>query len=410
MPNALTLILQIAVIIIAARLVGRGFRLIGQPQVVGEMAAGLVLGPSVFGALWPTLFTRVFPTDSLGYLYALSQIGLLLFMFMIGLELDTRLLRGRTRAAVLISQAGIVVPFVAGLLLARELHMQFAPAGVPLLGFSLFIGIAMSITAFPVLARILREKKLLRTHLGATALAAAAVDDVLAWTGLAIIIMVVRAGAQTSPPVLLVAGTLAYVTFMVVVVRPLLRRWSVTWRRTTSQDVIAVMLVLALISAWITEALGVHALFGAFVAGAVVPANRPVVRETIRKLEDLTVVFLVPLFFAFAGLRTSLGLVQGGTMWGYTLLIIAVAVAGKLGGCGITARLTGMPWRDAAALGVLMNTRGLMELVVLNIGLDIGVLSPALYTMMVIMAITTTFLTTPLLSLLMGARGVARLG
>jgi Kef-type K+ transport system membrane component KefB len=396
--------MQIAVIIITARVVGRGFRAIGQPQVVGEMVAGLLLGPSVFGAAFPALFARVFPQESLGYLYALSQIGLLLFMFMIGLELDTRLLRGRTRSALLISQAGIVVPLVAGLLLARELHAALAPAGVPLLGFSLFIGIAMSITAFPVLARILREKGLLGTHLGAAALASAAVDDVVAWTGLAIIIMVVRSGAQTISPLVMVGGTVAYVGFMVAVVRPLLRRWSLRWRRTTSQDVIAVMLVLALVSAWITEALGVHALFGAFVAGAVVPANRPIVKETIRKLEDLTVVFLVPLFFAFAGLRTSLGLVHGGGMWGYTLLIIAVAVIGKLGGCGITARLTGMPWRDAAALGVLMNTRGLMELVVLNIGLDIGVIGPELYTMMVVMAITTTFLTTPLLSLLVAAR------
>jgi Kef-type K+ transport system membrane component KefB len=400
----LTLIMQIAVIIIAARVVGRLFRAVGQPQVVGEMVAGLLLGPSVLGALAPTVFARVFPPASLDSLYALSQIGLLLFMFMIGLELDTRLLRGRTRAALLISQAGIVVPFVAGLLLARELHAALAPSGVPLLGFALFMGIAMSITAFPVLARILREKRLLGTHLGAAALASAAIDDVVAWTGLAIIIMVVRSGAQTSSPVLMVGGTAAYVGFMVMVVRPLLRRWSVTWRRTTSQDVIAVMLVLALLSAWITEALGVHALFGAFVAGAVVPANRPVVQETVRKLEDLTVVFLVPLFFAFAGLRASLGLVQSGSLWGYTLLIIAVAIAGKLGGCGITARLTGMRWREATALGVLMNTRGLMELVVLNIGLDIGVLGPELYTMMVIMAITTTFLTMPLLSLLLSRK------
>ena len=395
----MTLIMQIAVIIIAARLVGRLFRAVGQPQVVGEMVAGLLLGPSVLGSVAPDLFNRIFPTESLGSLYALSQVGLLLFMFMIGLELDTQLLRGRTRAAVLISQAGIAVPFVLGLLLARELHGRFAPPGVGLLGFSLFMGIAMSITAFPVLARILREKALLGTRLGAATLASAAVDDVMAWTGLALIIMVVRSGSASISPALMIGGTIAYVVFMIAVMRPLLRRLSARWKVAASQDAIATLLVLALISAWITEALGIHALFGAFLAGAIVPANLRVVHETIRKLEDLTVVFMVPLFFAFAGLRTSLSLVHGESL-GYGLLIIAVAIAGKLGGCGLAARLSGMPWREALALGVLMNTRGLMELVVLNIGLDIGVIGPEIYAMMVVMAIVTTFLTTPLLSVL----------
>ena len=396
----MTLILQIAVIIIAARLVGRLFRAIGQPQVVGEMVAGLLLGPSVFGAVSPELFHRVFPVESLGYLNALSQIGLLLFMFMIGLELDTQLLRGRTRAALLISQAGIAVPFLLGLLLARRMHAEFAPPGVRVLGFSLFIGIAMSITAFPVLARILREKKLLGTRLGVTTLAAAAVDDVMAWSGLALIILVVRAESTTLPPLVMVGGTVAFVLFMIAGVRPLLRRWSRRWKETPSQDVIAVMLVMALLSAWITEALGIHALFGAFLAGAVVPADQPIVQGTIRKLEDLTVVFLVPLFFAFAGLRTSLDLLSGSGQWGYAVLIIAVAMIGKIGGCGLAARASGMPWREAAALGALMNTRGLMELVVLNIGLDIGVIDGRLYAMMVVMAIVTTFATTPLLALL----------
>ena len=400
MPNVLTLITQIAVIIIAARVVGRLFRAVGQPQVVGEMVAGLVLGPSVLGAVSPELFNRIFAPESLGYLSALSQVGLLLFMFMIGLELDTRLLRGRTRAALLISQAGIWFPFALGLLLARNLFGTLAPPHVPLLNFALFMGIAMSITAFPVLARILRDKHLLGTKLGVTTLAAAAADDVMAWSALAAIIMIVRSGEQQMSPAMMVGGTLLFVTIMIAVIRPLLRRWSVSWKSTASQDVIAAMLVMALVSAWITEKLGIHALFGAFLAGAIVPSNRPVVQETIAKLEDITVVFLVPLFFAFAGLRTSLALVQGGELWGYALLIIAVAVVGKLGGCGMAARLSGMSWRESAALGVLMNTRGLMELVVLNIGLDIGVIGPQLYTMMVVMAIVTTFLTTPMLSVL----------
>jgi Kef-type K+ transport system membrane component KefB len=407
MPNALTLIMQIAVVIIAARVTGRLFRAIGQPQVVGEMVAGLLLGPSVFGAIAPDLFVRVFPTDSLGYLNALSQIGLLLFMFMIGLELDTKLLRGRTRSALLVSQSGIAIPFVLGYLLAMRLFAELAPPGVPRLNFGLFMGIAMSITAFPVLARILRDKKLLGTKLGVATLASAAVDDVMAWTGLAVIIMIVRSGADTVSPWVMAGGTLTFVAVMVGIVRPLLRRWSVTWKSNASQDVIAIFLVLALICAWITEALGVHALFGAFIAGAVIPANRPIVREAIKKLEDLTVVFLVPLFFAFAGLRTSLALVEGTQMWLYTGVIILVAVAGKLGGCTLAARVSGMPWREATALGILMNTRGLMELVVLNIGLDIGVIGPELYAMMVVMAIVTTFLTTPLLSLV-APRGMHR--
>ncbi|HEY0811560.1 MAG TPA: cation:proton antiporter, partial [Longimicrobiales bacterium] len=240
----------------------------------------------------------------------------------------------------------------------------------------------------------------LGTKLGVATLAAASVDDVMAWTGLAVIVMIVRSEDADASPLIMMGGTLAFVIVMVGVVRPLLRRWSLTWRSTASQDAVAAMLVLALVCAWITEMLGVHALFGAFVAGAVVPANRPIVREVIHKLEDLTVVFLVPLFFAFTGLRTSLGLLHSAEMWVYALVIIAVAVAGKAGGCGIAARLSGMSWRDSAALGVLMNTRGLMELVVLNIGLDIGVIGPELYAMMVVMAVVTTFLTTPLLSLL----------
>lgn len=399
MPNALTLIMQIAVVIIAARLTGRLFRVIGQPQVVGEMVAGLLLGPSVLGAIAPQIFERIFPAESLGYLNALSQIGLLLFMFLIGLEFDTRLLRGRTRSAFLVSQVGIAAPFILGFLLAGRLHATLAPAGVPRLSFGLFLGIAMSITAFPVLARILREKHLLGTRLGVATLASAAVDDVMAWTGLAIIIMLVRAGSGSVNPIVMVTGTIAFIVIMIAIVRPLLRRWSLTWKQNASQDVIALMLVMALVCAWITEALGIHALFGAFVAGAVIPAHRPIAREAIRKLEDVTVVFLVPLFFAFAGLRTSLGLVQGASMWSYTALIILAAIVGKLGGCGLAARVSGMQWREATALGILMNTRGLMELVVLNIGLDIGVIGPELYAMMVVMAIVTTFFTTPLLSL-----------
>ena len=400
--RVLTLILQIATILVVARLFGKLFRRFGQPQVVGEMIAGVVLGPSVFGALAPAVSAYVFPAASLDYLNALSQIGLLLFMFLIGLEMDARLLRGSTRAALLTSHASIVLPFLLGVALAFS-FFDYAPPqpGIAFTGYALFMGIAMSVTAFPVLARILHERKLTTTRLGAMALACAAVDDVTAWCILAVVVMIVRVGSVGNSILLTVGGSLAFVVLMVAVFRPLIRGWLDRRAGNTaiSQDLVAALLIFAFASAWTTEWLGIHSLFGAFLAGAILPAHYPFVRELIRRLEDLTVVFLLPLFFAFTGLRTQIGLLDHPEMWIKTLLIIAVAVAGKLGGSALAARAGGMGWRDAASLGALMNTRGLMELVVLNIGLDIGVIPPTLFTMMVIMALVTTFMTTPLLRL-----------
>lgn len=398
--QVLTLILQITVILVVARLAGALFRRIGQPQVVGEMAAGLLLGPSVFGALAPRLSQYVFPPASLGYLNALSQVGLLLFMFMIGLEMDARLLRDKKRVALLTSHASIVLPFLFGVLLAFEFFNSLGGAG-SFTGFALFMGIAMSITAFPVLARILQERQLTETHLGTIALASAAIGDVTAWCILAFVVMIARSGEVNSSLWVTLGGSAVFVAVMLLVARPLLR--SIVEkkldRERISQNSIALLLIFALASAWMTERLGIHALFGAFLAGAILPAHYPFVQDVIRKLEDLTVVFLLPLFFAFTGLRMHFDWAGGTHMWATTFLIIAVAVAGKFGGSAIGARASGMTWREAGALGALMNTRGLMELVVLNIGLDIGVIPPQLFAMMVVMALVTTVMTTPLLRL-----------
>ncbi len=394
-----TLIIQIAVILVAARLVGLVFRRIHQPQVVGEMVAGILLGPSLLGWLAPGMSAALFPAESLGYLNALSQVGLLLFMFLIGLELDPKLLRGRGHAALVTSHVSIVAPFFLGAALALYLYPRLSDASVSFTGFALFLGAAMSITAFPVLARILTERNLMRTKVGALTIACAAVDDVTAWCILALVIAVVRVGEGHVSFWITIFGSGLYVIVMLLVVRRGLRHVEAFYRSRgkLTQDIMAVILLLLLISSYTTEWLGIHALFGAFAIGAVMPKERDFTKDLTEKLEHVTVVFLLPLFFAFTGLRTSIGLVQGAEMWFFCALILLTAVLGKLGGSALSARLTGLAWREAGALGILMNTRGLMELIILTIGLDLGLISPALFTMMVIMALVTTFMTTPLL-------------
>jgi len=400
------LLVQIAAVVIAARGVGLLFRRIGQPQVVGEMAAGILLGPSFLGWIAPAVSGRLFPPESLGFLNSISQVGLLVFMFLVGLELNPRLLRGRGHTAVVTSHASIVVPFVLGTLLCLYLYPRLSSASVGFTGFSLFMGAAMSVTAFPVLARILSERELMRTRVGTVTLACAAVADVTAWCILAVVVAIVGARAGGMPPWMTIAGAAGFVLLMVFVVRralaPLERRFERDGRLT--QDVLGAILLVALASAWATEALGVHALFGAFMAGAVMPKEKAFLHTLNEKLEDVTVVLFLPLFFAFTGLRTRIGLVEGAEMWGWCALIVLVAVAGKLGGSAAAARATGMSWRESGAIGTLMNTRGLMELVILNIGLDIGVISPAVFAMMVLMALATTFMTSPLLELVYPAR------
>jgi Kef-type K+ transport system membrane component KefB len=407
-PDIPLLLAQIIVILVAARLTGALMRRIGQPQVVGEMLAGIALGPSLLGAYAPALEARLFPPGSLGFLNALSQIGLLVFMFLVGLEVDPKVIRERGRAAIVISHASIVAPFVLGALLAIGLYPTLAGARIAFTGFALFMGAAMSVTAFPVLARILRERQLARTPLGTIAIACAAIDDVTAWCILAVVVVIVRAtsaGMSVSgiPLWATIGGALAFAAFMLTIGRRLLREIETRYsaRGEVTQGMIAALVLAMFASAWVTERLGVHALFGAFLVGAVSPKNEGFVRAILERFEDVMVVLLLPLFFAFTGLRTQASLIDGASAWLVCALVIAVAVIGKVGGSAIAARATAMPWRDATVLGVLLNTRGLMELVILNVGLDIGVISHELFAMMVLMAVVTTLMTTPLVAWLL---------
>ena len=400
MSSLKLLIAQIGTILLVARLVGWLFGKLHQPRVIGEMVAGILLGPSLLGWLAPGLAAALFPPASLGHLNSLSQVGLLLFMFLIGLELDLKQLRELGRAAVVTSQVSIILPFLLGFLLAFFLYPRLSDPSVNFTGFALFMGAAMSITAFPVLARILMERDLLRSRVGSLAIACAAVNDATAWCLLAGIIVLFRSASIELPLWAVLAGLAAFLIVMWAVVRRGLRRLVARYEESggLTHDQLAVILFVVLASAWVTESLGVHALFGAFLAGVVMPRHHELSRELLQRTEALIIVLLLPLFFAFTGLRSSLFLITGPQMWLYSALIIALAVAGKLGGSLAAAKSMGMTWREATAVGVLMNTRGLVELVILNVGLDLGILSPALFSMMVLMALVTTLMTSPLLS------------
>jgi Kef-type K+ transport system membrane component KefB len=400
MLDLTTLILQVAVIIGVSRGIALLFHKMQQPKVIGEMFAGIMLGPSLLGWMAPKLSASLFPPSSLGYLNALSQVGVVIYMFLVGLALKPKELREHRHAAILTSHVSIIVPFVLGATLALFLYPRLCDDRVSFTSFALFVGAAMSITAFPVLARILTDRKMLGSSLGTMAIACAAVDDVTGWCILAYIVILVRARQEVSIPLwLTLVGLGLFLSVMLFGVKRMLRAFEKVFKREgqLSENLIALMVVVLLASALTTEKLGLHLLFGSFLAGAIMPKEQKFVRHVLSKFESVTVVLLLPLFFAFTGLRTSIRLIHGGEMWLYCLAIIVVAIVGKLGGSMIAARTAGSPWRDAAGLGILMNTRGLMELVILNIGLDIGILTPALFSMFVLMALVTTFMTTPLL-------------
>ena len=400
MPSFKLLIAQIGVILIVARLVGWLFYKFHQPRVVGEMVAGILLGPSLLGWLAPDISTVLFPPNSLGALSALSQIGLLLFMFLIGLELDLKHLREQGRAAVFTSLASIFVPFILGCWLAFYLYARLAEPSVKFTGFALFIGTAISITAFPVLARILTERNLMRTKVGALAITCAAVNDAAAWCILAGVIVLVRAATLPLPLWVILLGLGVYVLAMLTGVKRALQKLTTLYeqRGGLTHDMLAVIFLVVLISGWVTETLGVHALFGAFLVGAVMPRHTELTHALWLRIESIIVVLLLPLYFALTGLRSSFFLISGAANWMICVVVIACAIAGKLGGSSLAARMTGLSWREATAVGVLMNTRGMVELVILNIGLDLGIISPVLFTIMVLMALVTTFMASPLLS------------
>lgn len=399
-PVALILA-QIVTIIIVSRIIAFVFARIHQPTVIGEIIAGIALGPSLLGFFFPEFSAVLFPDKYMGNLSLLSQIGLILFMFMVGMELDLKVLQNRVKDAVVVSNAGILIPFTLGIGLAYFIYEHFAPQGVPFLSFGLFLGMAMSITAFPVLARIVQERGIHRTRLGALVITCAAVDDITAWCMLAAIIAIAKAGSFLSSIYTIVLA-IGYVVLMLKIVRPFLKRVGDLHasRENLSKPVVAIFFLTLIISSYATEVIGIHALFGAFLAGTIMPENTKFRNVFIQKIEDISLVLLLPLFFVFTGLRTQIGLINDLYLWKVTGLIVLVAIVGKFVGSAFAARIMGQNWRNSLTIGALMNTRGLMELVVLNIGYDLGILSPEVFSMMVIMALATTFMTGPSIDLI----------
>ncbi|BAY24445.1 sodium/hydrogen exchanger [Calothrix sp. NIES-2100] len=398
MHTVILVLFEVLIVIGLSRLVGLAFKSVKQPLVIGEIVAGIMLGPSLFGLIAPSVAEAVFPPETIPFLNVLSQVGLIFFMFLIGLELNPKYLSGQLETAVLTSHVSILVPFSLGTLLAMLLYPLVSNASVSFTAFALFLGAAMSITAFPVLARIITENNLHGTRLGTLALTCAAVDDVTAWCLLAVAIAVAREGNIVGAFPTIIESIL-YIGFMLTAGRWFLQRLATYYQRTgrLSQLVVALIYMAVVASALITELIGIHLIFGAFLLGAAMPKNADLVRELAEKTEDFVLVFLLPVFFAFSGLRTQIGLLNRPELWLMCALVLGVAIAGKYIGTYVAARVSGINKREASALGWLMNTRGLTELIVLNIGLDLGVISPVLFTMLVIMALVTTFMTSPLL-------------
>ncbi|MBN0048308.1 cation:proton antiporter [Streptomyces actuosus] len=394
------LLVALPVVILACGAGAQLVRRLGQPPVVGEIAVGILLGPSLLGLLWPGAQGWLFPQSVLPYLGVLGDVGLLAFMFLVGLELDLGSLRGHSRTAVAVSQAGIALPLALGTLLALGMYGTFAPAGADRLSFVLFIAVSMSITAFPVLARILTDRGLYRSRVGALAMASAAVDDVTAWCLLAAVVAVTGSGSPLEA-VITALYAVGFAAVMVIVVRPLLARWAARAERRHADGVVLVVLFSGVcLAACATDGIGVHALFGAFVLGVVAPRGNRAVEVTATRLRAFALPVLLPLFFVGTGLKTDVSLLAADPrQWLWAGAVLAVAVLGKWGGGSLAARLSGQGWRDAMTLGALMNCRGLTELVVLDVGLGLGVIGPQLFTILVLMALVTTAATTPALAL-----------
>jgi len=405
MPHS-PLLLQLVIILGAARLLALMLRHIGQPPVIGEMAAGIVLGPIVFGALAPDLHAFVFEPSSLPALEGLSQVGLVLFMFIVGAEL--RMPQGARQpllAATRIGVSSVIIPMGFGIAVAALLHGSFAPQGVTFTTFALFMAAAMSITAFPIMARILKERGMAQTLVGQLSLASAAVADVLAWILLAIVVVMADAGRDWSRFGTMLLGIALLAAVVLCVGRPLLRRWLERSSRDGRPDgpVLAVLLIGTFACAYATKWLGVHPVFGAFLFGVSLPRDDRLLQSLVERVEHVAIIVLMPVFFALAGLSTTASAFVG-TGLAALLLVLAAAVLGKIIGGAAGARLSGCSWRESFAIGSLMNARALMELIVMKVGLDAGVIGPELFTMLMVMAIVTTFMTGPLLTLSLGRR------
>lgn len=388
---------QLAFILAAVRIVGLLAKRIGQPQVVGEMIAGVLLGPSLFGLLAPGLQAEVFPQETLGTIFVVAQIGLVLYMFLVGLELEIGLIRNRVRSAVSVSVAGIAAPFILGGALAFSLGDGFDlfATGVSTLEAMLFMGAAMSITAFPMLARIIHERGLAGSSLGTLALAAGAIDDASAWAILAVVLASLNADASTA--MVAIGGGAAFAAVMLLAGRRLMAPFSDAVERdgAMSSSTFAGVVAFVMLCAWFTDIIGIYAVFGAFLAGVAMPRGR-FVEELRAKIEPLTASVLLPLFFVYSGLNTRIGLLDEWSLWLVAGAVILAAMLGKGLACAAAARLTGESTADSLAIGSLMNARGLMELIILNIGLEAGVITPTLFTIMVVMAIATTLMASPL--------------
>jgi Kef-type K+ transport system membrane component KefB len=395
----LSVLWQLVLVIAAARLCGLLFQRLGQPQVCGEIAAGLILGPSVLGRVFPEVTAALFQ-GLVGPVFSiLSQLGLILLMFLIGLEFNFGHLREFRRTALWISVSGIVLPFTLGILVARVMRPMVP--GVNFLGFSLFMATALSITALPILGRMLVEFNLNRTRLGCLTITAAACDDVAGWVILATVSTLVRSEFNPQRTLAMVSAIVAFGLLVTLVVRPLLIRWSRSVLRRHGGrlplDALTVILVLVLLSAVVTNLIGIFSVFGGFLMGAILYDQQELREALIVRLRDFVTVFFLPIFFTYTGLRTDIGTMQGGALWAMCLLVLAVAITGKLVGCGLAARFSGFPPREAWAAGIMMNTRALMELIVINIGYDLGVIPKSVFFMLVLMAVVTTYMTTPLL-------------
>ncbi|HKS53886.1 MAG TPA: cation:proton antiporter [Steroidobacteraceae bacterium] len=403
------LLLQLVVILATARVLGLVLRYFGQSSVIGEMAAGIVLGPVVFGAIAPELHAHVFEKGSIGALGSLSQLGLVLFMFIVGTEL--RMPTGGRKqlaAAGWIAVLSVLVPMALGLLVAVPLHDSLAPPGVKFWPFALFMAAAMSMTAFPVMARILKDRQMTQTTIGRLALASAAMADVLVWMMLALVV-VLAASHDWTQLERTVGGLAALCLVLFVGVRPLLARLIARYAANGQPGgaLLAVLLIGTLACAYVTDLLQVHAVFGAFLFGACLPRDDRLLATLIERIEYVAILVLMPVFFALAGLNTTPG-AFGGAGLGALLLILAVAIIGKVASAAAGARIAGQPWSISFAVGSLMNARGLMELIVIKVGLDIGVIGNDLFTMLMVMAIVTTLMTGPLLTLCVGKRSVVR--